>query len=128
MAKAARHHIDRRVNCDRHFGDFQSIGDNEPLRLAVAAAYAFPDGSMTISGLRREEARGRLLIERIAGKDYTTLGAIKEMRERCRNEVKGHPDYQKHAVTALSQRGGQSLDSFRLLEPQQTVANLAKHS
>ena len=30
-----------------------------PLRLAVAAALAFPDGSMTASGLRRECARGR---------------------------------------------------------------------
>src|SRR5262249_36896952 len=31
-----------------------------------------------------EAARGRLVIERIAGKDYTTLKAIQEMRERCR--------------------------------------------
>jgi hypothetical protein len=30
-------------------------------------------GSMTASGLRREAARGRLQIERIAGKDFTTL-------------------------------------------------------
>ena len=27
-----------------------------PLRLSVAAALAFPDGSMTASGLRREDA------------------------------------------------------------------------
>ena len=44
-----------------------------PLRLGVAALLAFPDGSMTAPGLRREAARGRLVIERIAGKDYTTL-------------------------------------------------------
>ena len=48
------------------------IGPDTPLRLGVAAALAFPDGSMTASGLRREGARGRLVIERIAGKDYTT--------------------------------------------------------
>jgi hypothetical protein len=32
------------------------------LRLSMAAALAFPDGSMTASGLRREAARGRLVI------------------------------------------------------------------
>src|SRR3982074_3083623 len=61
-----------------------------PLRLSVAAAMAFPDGSMTASGLRRERARGRPLLERIAGKDYTTLANIERMRELCRVEAKGH--------------------------------------
>jgi hypothetical protein len=42
------------------------------------------DGSMTAGGLRREAARGRLVIERTAGKDYTTLAAIEEMRQLCR--------------------------------------------
>jgi hypothetical protein len=50
-----------------------NIDEDMPLRLAVAAAIAFPDGSMTASGLRRKMCRGRLVIERIAGKDYTTL-------------------------------------------------------
>jgi hypothetical protein len=59
-----------------------------PLRLAVAAALAFPDGSMTASGLRRESAKGHLVIERIAGKDYTTLADIERMRELCRVAVK----------------------------------------
>ena len=57
-----------------------------PLRLAVAASLAFPDGSMTASGLRREATRGRLVIERIAGKDYTPLADIARMREKCRNQ------------------------------------------
>jgi hypothetical protein len=39
---------------------------------------------MTTSGLRREASRGKLVIERIAGKDYTTLHQIKLMRELCR--------------------------------------------
>src|SRR5437879_3850984 len=60
------------------------IKPDTPLRLDVAAALAYPDGSMTASGLRREAGRGRLAIERVAGKDYTTLRAIQEMRERCR--------------------------------------------
>jgi hypothetical protein len=43
---------------------------------------------MTISGLRREAARRRLRIERIAGKDFTTLDEIKRMRELCRVQAK----------------------------------------
>jgi hypothetical protein len=60
------------------------INDDTPLRLAHAAELAFPGGGMTASGLRKEAAKGRLIIERIAGKDYTTLGAIAEMRKLCR--------------------------------------------
>src|ERR1700730_4902419 len=62
------------------------IGPETPLRLDLAAALAYPDGSMTASGLRREAGRGRLVIERTAGKDYTTLAAIERMRELCRVE------------------------------------------
>jgi hypothetical protein len=64
------------------------ISANTPLRLGVAAAIAFPDGTMTASGLRREAARGRLVVERIANKDYTTLAQIERMRELCRVEAK----------------------------------------
>jgi len=62
----------------------QEIGPDTPLRLDVAARIAFPGGAMTASGLRCEAARGRLMIERIAGKDFTTLAAIATMREKCR--------------------------------------------
>ena len=61
----------------------------DPLQLGVAARLAYPDGSMTASGLRKEAERGRLAIERVAGKDYTTLSAIAEMREKCLLEPKG---------------------------------------
>src|SRR3954454_13392634 len=64
------------------------VGANTPLRLSIAAKLAFPDGSMTVSGLRREAARGRLRIERIAGKDFTTLNNIDVMRELCRVPAK----------------------------------------
>ena len=64
------------------------VAADRPLRLSVAAALAFPDGSMTASGLRRECARGRLVIEHIAGKDYTTLADIERMRELCRKPQK----------------------------------------
>ena len=66
----------------------ETIDPSAPLRLDVAAKVAFPDGSMTASGLRRESARGRLILERIANKDYTTLEAIWSMRELCRVQAK----------------------------------------
>src|SRR5258707_194995 len=76
------------------------IADDTPLRLNVAAALAYPDGSMTASGLRREAARGRLAIERTAGKDYTTLGAIRTMRDLCRREARGQDcGFDAHVVT-----------------------------
>src|SRR6188472_4548880 len=65
-----------------------NVAPDAPLRLSLAAKLAFPDGSMTVSGLRREAARGRLWIERIAGKDFTTLDEIKRMRELCRVQAK----------------------------------------
>ena len=57
-----------------------------PLRLEQAVKLAFPFGGMTVSGLRREAAKGRLVIERIAGKDFVTLQAINDMRARCRDQ------------------------------------------
>src|SRR6516164_4133545 len=66
----------------------ETIRPDTPLRLDVAARVAYPDGSMTASGLRREAKRGRLVIERTAGKDYTTLAAIERMRGLCRVPAK----------------------------------------
>ena len=68
----------------------KEVTPSTPLPLSIAAILAFPDGSMTASGLRRESARGRLVVERIAGKDYTTLAHIERMRELCRVEAKVH--------------------------------------
>jgi hypothetical protein len=83
----------------------KDIHEDEPLRLEVAAACAFPDGSMKASGLRREVARGRLIVERIAGKDYTTLKAIKNMRDQCRSEVRA-PDFGFNQQADASPRRG----------------------
>lgn len=86
------------------------IGPDVPLRLADAAEIAFPFGGMTASGLRREGRRGRLVVERIAGKDFTTLRHIEEMRERCRDQQKA-PDYgsnPRNAARAVSSSGTQA--------------------
>ena len=72
----------------REAGRPDPITPDTPLRLSVAAALAYPDGSMTASGLRREARRGRLAFERTAGKDYTTLANIERMRQLCRVEAK----------------------------------------
>jgi hypothetical protein len=40
----------------------EAIGQNAPLRLGVAAAVVFPDGTMTASGLRRESTQGRFIV------------------------------------------------------------------
>ena len=62
------------------------VGNDIPLRLHDAVKIAFPRGGMSVSGLRREAKRGRLIIERVAGKDFTTLNHIERMRELCRVE------------------------------------------
>jgi len=62
----------------------ERVTDDMPLRLDVAAQMAFADGSISASSLRKEAARGRLTVWRIAGKDMTTLAEIRNMVERCR--------------------------------------------
>jgi len=63
-----------------------------PLCLNVAAALAYPDGSMTASVLRKG-------IERTAGKYYTTLAAITRMRELCRQNPKVRDSGSAKSVT-----------------------------
>ena len=69
-----------------------NIQPDAPVRLAAILPVAFPHGGMTVSGLRKEAARGRLTIMRIAGKDFTTLQSIEEMKEKCRVPA-NRPDY-----------------------------------
>lgn len=68
--------------------DRAKVSDTDPLRLDIAAAIAFPDGSMSASGLRKEAERGRLVISFICGRYYVTLSDIARMVELCRVAVK----------------------------------------
>jgi hypothetical protein len=108
----------------------EEIMADTPLRLGVAAALAFPDGSMTASGLRRERARGRLVVERIAGKDYTTLANIERMRELCRVEAKvrgciSAPPVGKVGVSSKTRSGSSSMATS--MSPQDALSiRLAK--
>jgi hypothetical protein len=58
----------------------------KPLRLDVAARMAFLDGTMGAPGLRKERDKGWLATEMIAGKEFTTLADIEQMRELCRSD------------------------------------------
>src|SRR6202048_3583106 len=93
----------------------EKITPDTPLRLEIAATLAFPDGSMTAAGLRREAARGRLVVERIAGKDFTTLANIERMRELCRVEAKvpdstfGPRDATPSATSPITQPGSSEM-------------------
>lgn len=64
--------------------DLCKVSPSTPLRLDIAAKLAFPDGSMTLSGLLCEITRGRLAYELIAGKYFTTLDDIENLRRLCR--------------------------------------------
>ena len=59
------------------------LGEDQPLRLKEACDTILK-GSLTVSALRREAKRGNLDIVRVAGKDFVTPAAIREMLERCR--------------------------------------------
>lgn len=59
-------------------------GLDRPLRLATAARAGFPDGSVKATTLMAEARRGRLVVEKIGGRYFTTLRAIEEMRKLCR--------------------------------------------
>jgi len=74
------------------------------LRLEAAAALGFPDGSMSAGALRRQAAVGHLAIYRIAGKDYTTLANIEEMKTTCRVPAKGLPLPRQAAGLAVHPR------------------------
>ena len=93
------------------------IGPDTPLRLKKAAEIAFPAGGMTASGLRQEAKRGRLVIERIANKDFTTLRHIEEMRKQCRDELKardcGCNQPEKTATERLSSKPSGSSATVR---------------
>jgi hypothetical protein len=68
--------------------DSSAICPDTPLRLETAVKIAFPDGGMTVSGLRRERDRGNLRVEKVAGKEFTTLRNIEEMGKMAR-QAKG---------------------------------------
>jgi hypothetical protein len=84
---------------------------------------------MSASGLRSEAARGRVVIERIAGKDYTTLANIERMRELCRVAAKG-PTSGSDGVEDESRSGSSSTagESSAQVRAREISARLKKYS
>jgi hypothetical protein len=92
----------------------ETITPDTPLRLDIAARLAFPAGGMTASGLRLEASRGRLTIERIAGKLFTTLRHIEIMREQCHDRRRDHaygsnPSNERKTGSSSAGRRGSSV-------------------
>src|SRR5271157_1545916 len=54
------------------------------IRLETAAKIAFPDGSVTVSALRKQIKLGRLIAWLVGGKYLTSLNEIERMLETCR--------------------------------------------
>ncbi len=107
------------------------LAKDEPLRLAQAVALAFPHGGMTVAGLRTEARRGRLVIEKIAGKDFVTLRAIEEMRAACRVQKAQGSGFDQPGQTGASEPSGLSgtdESSIRLAALEMTLQALKKPS
>lgn len=64
--------------------DRSRITDTTPVRLALAAELAFPDGSVTYETLRQEVAAGRLTGWKIGNKPLTSQAEINLWLKRCR--------------------------------------------
>lgn len=109
--------------------NLSSIGRDTPLRLKTAADLFYPDGSMTVSGLRGEIRRGRLDSELVANKVYVTQAGIERMREKCREDRRARDSISENAED-VNQYGSSLTDRTRLaLAAAQTIgAELRKPS
>ncbi|MCJ8509523.1 excisionase [Rhizobium lemnae] len=99
----------------------EKVAPDQPIRLAVAAKLAFPDGSMTASGLRCEFKKGNLAVELIANKQYTTLNSINEMRAKCRENQKARASTGESRAQAGLDNG---LSSTERLSAAQAAASM----
>ncbi len=108
----------------------KNVTPTTPLRLEIAARLAFPDRSMTISGLRNEIRKGNLQASMLAGRMYVTLDGIQQMRERCnivagdvtpkaRNSISANP-----SVPVASDAGSSLTDHHPESESSKALAHL----
>jgi hypothetical protein len=92
--------------------DISIVTPTTPLRLEVAARLAWPDGSMSVSALRRLVVAEKVTYEFVAGKYFVTLAAIEEYRASCRVAAKPHTLPLKNTKTAALQPGSSETDSL----------------
>ena len=75
---------------------------NTPQRLSIVASQF----GLTAAALRTEAKRGRLVISRVAGKDWTSVAAVREMFEKCRVTPVDHTyGSDRHAIVATPPSG-----------------------
>lgn len=65
-------------------GTMADLPDDASIPLAEAVRLFFPFGGVSVASLRTEARKGRLELHQIAGKDFVTPAAIREMKEQCR--------------------------------------------
>ena len=107
LLRGAKRRQERKPRVPRRIPSPETITPTTPLRLDIAAQIAFPDGSVGVSGLRREIARGNLRAERIAGKIFVTLAAIQDMRTQCAVQ-KGQDSTSANRDDGAAKSGGSS--------------------
>src|SRR5262245_59058736 len=95
------------------------VDDDIPIPLAQAADLFLPAGGVSVSTLRTEARKGRLNLERIAGRDFVTRRAIQNMRELCRIQQRDQGSISASAAAVLpsgsseTERKKQALASAR---------------
>jgi hypothetical protein len=108
------------------------VSETTPLRLKLAVRLGFPQGGMTVSGLRREEKKGNITFEVIAGKQFTTLADIKQMRakSKCREERKAPVSISASSVGGVTPYGSSSTEKTKsaLASAQMIAEGLKKPS
>jgi hypothetical protein len=83
------------------------IGDDHPITLAEACRLF---SGLTVSALRAEARRGRLPIFKIGRRDYTTIGEMKEMVRKCRDEDRRYSSITKSNLSE-TQRATSALNA-----------------
>src|SRR5271169_6901194 len=106
-----------------------TVDNDKPLRLGVVAAQF----GLTAAALRAESKRGRLVISRVAGKDWTSVAEVQRMFGLCRSTPKesdsgfGRPEATKsrhgssETAESKSARDALSLSLSRLKESSPTT-------
>src|SRR6266403_581502 len=106
----------------------EMVTPTTPLRLEVAARLAFPDGSMTVSALRRLVVGGKLDHEFIAGKYYVTLAAIEEMRSKCRVQAKAQDLSCKPEKVAAQSGSSETVNETSALDAMNATARALREN
>src|SRR5664279_1132240 len=94
------------------------VSDDDRLSFDVAAAFAFPDGTVNADKLRRAARAGQLEFARVGNKFYTTIAAIKRAFPLCPTPQReqdctfGAGRTRSHTGSSVTEAGKSSLDAL----------------